>query len=259
MNGSEGTPGPAPLDPAGRAPKPSGEPNPPAPWSKPKKPAPRGPASRLSGTGDGRFVPSRQCRPESTRPPARPSGPRDAIARASRCPTTTGGLNAAPGPFRVACLCSAVDRGLTIAEAMDPAMDRATGKEGRESIDGFPLVLKQFCGILRASMAIQKKNAFSRRLPDLVTEELVAVLSQKKAFEFKQLFEIVHENLRQRNAASGGEEMLRLRAYEKLQNLVARGAVKKNGKSYKGDSAALAAMAAANAAQAAAAPAASRS
>jgi hypothetical protein len=87
----------------------------------------------------------------------------------------------------------------------------------------------------------------------------VAVLSQKKAFEFKQLFEIVHENLRQRNAASGGEEMLRLRAYEKLQNLVARGAVKKNGKSYKGDSAALAAMAAANAAQTAAAPAASRS
>jgi hypothetical protein len=101
-------------------------------------------------------------------------------------------------------------------------------------------------------MAIQKKNAFSRRLPDLVTEELVSVLSQRKSFEFKQLFEIVHENLRQRNAASGGEEMLRLRAYEKLQNLVARGAVKKTGKIYKGDVSALAAMAAANSAQAAA-------
>ena len=100
-----------------------------------------------------------------------------------------------------------------------------------------------------SSMAIQKKNAFSRRLPDLVTEELVAVLSQRKSFEFKQLFEIVHENLRQRNAASGGEEMLRLRAYEKLQNLVARGVVKKTGKSYKGDTSALAAMAAQNAAQ----------
>ena len=99
-------------------------------------------------------------------------------------------------------------------------------------------------------MAIQKKNAFSRRLPDLVTEELVAVLSQRKSFEFKQLFEIVHENLRQRNAASGGEEMLRLRAYEKLQNLVARGVVKKTGKSYKGDTSALAAMTAANTAQA---------
>jgi hypothetical protein len=83
-------------------------------------------------------------------------------------------------------------------------------------------------------MAILRKNAFSRRVPDLVTEELVAVLSRRASFEFKQLFEIVHENLRARNAASGGEEMLRLRAYEKLQNLVARGMVKKNGKKYKG-------------------------
>lgn len=83
-------------------------------------------------------------------------------------------------------------------------------------------------------MPIQKKTAFSRRLPDLVTEELVSVLSRKSSFEFKQLFDIVHENLRARNAASGGEEMLRLRAYEKLQNLVARGMVKKTGKKYRG-------------------------
>lgn len=89
-------------------------------------------------------------------------------------------------------------------------------------------------------MAILKKNAFSRRVPDLVTEELVAVLSRRASFEFKQLFDIVHENLRARNAASGGEEMLRLRAYEKLQNLVSRGAVKKTGKKYKGLPAALA-------------------
>lgn len=84
------------------------------------------------------------------------------------------------------------------------------------------------------SMATSKKNAFSRRLPDLVTEELVAVLMRKESFEFKQLFEIVHANLRARNAASGGEEMLRLRAYEKLQSLVARGMVKKTLKQYKG-------------------------
>jgi hypothetical protein len=83
-------------------------------------------------------------------------------------------------------------------------------------------------------MAISKKNAFSRRLPDLVTEELVAVLSQKKSFEFKALFDLVHANLRARNAASGGEEMLRLRAYEKLQNLVSRGMVKKTLKEYRG-------------------------
>ncbi len=83
-------------------------------------------------------------------------------------------------------------------------------------------------------MPIHKKTAFSRRLPDLVTEELASVLSSKATFEFKELFELVHANLRARNAASGGEEMLRLRAYEKLQNLVARGMVKKELKKYKG-------------------------
>ena len=83
-------------------------------------------------------------------------------------------------------------------------------------------------------MPIHKKTAFSRRLPDLVTEELAAVLSSKTSYEFKELFDVVHENLRARNAASGGEEMLRLRAYEKLQNLVAHGMVKKDGKKYKG-------------------------
>jgi hypothetical protein len=83
-------------------------------------------------------------------------------------------------------------------------------------------------------MSIPKKTAFSRRLPDLVTEELAAVLSSRTTYEFKELFEVVHANLRSRNAASGGEEMLRLRAYEKLQNLVARGMVKKDGKKYKG-------------------------
>ena len=81
---------------------------------------------------------------------------------------------------------------------------------------------------------MQRKSGFSRRLPDLVTEELVAVLSKKTSLEFKQLFDVVHERLRARNAASGGEEMLRLRAYEKLQNLVSRGMVKKTGKKYKG-------------------------
>lgn len=89
-------------------------------------------------------------------------------------------------------------------------------------------------------MAIMNKHAFSRRVPDLVTEELVAVLSRRASYEFKQIFEAVHENLRARNAANGGDEMLRLRSYEKLQNLVARGAVTKTGKKYKGSPAALA-------------------
>jgi len=67
--------------------------------------------------------------------------------------------------------------------------------------------------------------SFARRAPDTITEELVAVLSSKASFEFKALFDIVFSNLRERNAASGGEEMLRLRAYEKLQGLVNQGAV----------------------------------
>ena len=81
---------------------------------------------------------------------------------------------------------------------------------------------------------------FSRRGPDRVAEELAAVLSKKASFEFKALFDIVHTNLRERNQAGGGEEMLRLRAYEKLQNLVRAGIVKKTGKEYRGDIAGLA-------------------
>lgn len=66
------------------------------------------------------------------------------------------------------------------------------------------------------------------------------MLSGKGSFEFKALFTVVHANLKARNAASGGEEMLRLRAYEKLQNLVGSGVVKKTGKEYKAISPALA-------------------
>ena len=74
-------------------------------------------------------------------------------------------------------------------------------------------------------MSKRSTSSFKRRVPDLITEELVAALSSKSWFEFKPLFEIVLTKLRARNAASGGEEMLRLRAYEKLQGLVNQGAV----------------------------------
>src|SRR3954449_7565310 len=82
-------------------------------------------------------------------------------------------------------------------------------------------------------MAISTGKAFSRRAPDIITEELVAVFASKASFEFKPLFELAFANLRARNAASGGEEMLRLRAYENLQNLVQGGIVKKTGKKYR--------------------------
>jgi hypothetical protein len=74
-------------------------------------------------------------------------------------------------------------------------------------------------------MSKKRGVTFARRAPDNVTEELVAVLSSKGSFEFKALFDIIFRNLRERNAASGGEDMLRLRVYEKLQSLVSQGAV----------------------------------
>ncbi len=83
-------------------------------------------------------------------------------------------------------------------------------------------------------MVLKSSSAFSRRVPDRVVEELATVLTSKSAYEFKALFERVHANLKARNAASGGEEMLRLRAYEKLQMLVDAGIVERSGKEYRG-------------------------
>ena len=87
-------------------------------------------------------------------------------------------------------------------------------------------------------MSKRSAISFTRRAPDNLTEELVAVLSSKDSFEFKPLFEIILVNLRERNAANGGEELLRLRAYEKLQGLVHQGAVTRTvtgiTKKYKG-------------------------
>ena len=87
-------------------------------------------------------------------------------------------------------------------------------------------------------MSKRSAISFTRRGPDCITEELIALLSSKVSFEFKALFNMMLLNLRKRNAASGGEEMLRSRAYEKLQGLVNQGAVKRTvigiTKKYKG-------------------------
>src|SRR5882724_5050565 len=87
-------------------------------------------------------------------------------------------------------------------------------------------------------MSKRSAISFTRRVPDNITEELVDVLSSKASFEFKPLFDIILLNLRERNLAGGGEEMLRLRVYEKLQGLVGQGAVNRTGtgitKKYKG-------------------------
>ena len=77
-------------------------------------------------------------------------------------------------------------------------------------------------------------SSFSRRGPDNISEELVAALSGSKSYEFKALFSVIQGALRARKAASGGEEILRLRTYEKLQNLVREGQVKRTGKNTRG-------------------------
>src|SRR3954451_6642619 len=82
-------------------------------------------------------------------------------------------------------------------------------------------------------------SGFTRRTPDIMTEELCAILSRKTSFEFKPLYDLIYANLHARNAASGGDEMLRLRAYEKLQNLVHDGMVTKTAKKYRGNPVAL--------------------
>ena len=76
--------------------------------------------------------------------------------------------------------------------------------------------------------------SFSVRGPDRVSEELATVLSKKGAWEFKSLFDMVHANLRSKDLVRGGEEMLRLRTYEKLQNFLQAGIVTKVGKEYAG-------------------------
>lgn len=59
------------------------------------------------------------------------------------------------------------------------------------------------------------------------------MLFDKSSYDdFSELFAVVHQRLRARGVSGGGEEMLRLRVYEKLQALVARGLVKKAGKTY---------------------------
>ncbi len=86
---------------------------------------------------------------------------------------------------------------------------------------------------------MKKRLMLRRGGPDILTEELVNAFLDNASFEFKELFLTVHANLRARNAAHGGEEMLRLRLYEKLQNLVRFGGVRKTGKIYQRDMAGL--------------------
>lgn len=77
------------------------------------------------------------------------------------------------------------------------------------------------------TVAQTHNKKFSCKGPNLVSEELALALFNKPAVEFAALSRLEHAGLRARNGASGGEEMLRLRVYEKLQTFVNKGLVSK--------------------------------
>ncbi len=83
-------------------------------------------------------------------------------------------------------------------------------------------------------MAIKRAGSFKRRVVDHVTDELVNILSDGESYEFQALFAKTYAALKLKNAVSGGEEMLRLRCYEKLLSLASRGLVMKTGRNYLG-------------------------
>ncbi|MEG0024886.1 MAG: hypothetical protein RR250_07330 [Akkermansia sp.] len=71
-----------------------------------------------------------------------------------------------------------------------------------------------------------------KRAPDHIREEIIDVLLGSDMLEFNTIFMRVVESLKKKSLSTGGEEILRLRIYEKLQALVALGALKKKGKEY---------------------------
>lgn len=78
------------------------------------------------------------------------------------------------------------------------------------------------------------RKTYYRQTQDFVSEEMVTALLKKTSYDFNELFAVVFDQLRARNADGGGKEMLRLRLYEKLHVLVMQGLVKKTEKRYSG-------------------------
>ena len=77
-----------------------------------------------------------------------------------------------------------------------------------------------------------KHSSQIRRRKDYASEELVAALLSMPTFTFGEVFQTVNESLKARKVSSVGEDMLRLRVYERLQTFVGQGLVKKAGQEY---------------------------
>jgi hypothetical protein len=79
-----------------------------------------------------------------------------------------------------------------------------------------------------------KGNHYMRQRKDYVADELVRALQAKPTYKFNELFQTVFDALRKRGVSNVGEDMLRLRLYERLQTFVGQGLVKKVDKEYSG-------------------------
>ena len=82
-------------------------------------------------------------------------------------------------------------------------------------------------------MEIGKNGHIPWRSPDAIRSEMLVVLSCADTILFNDIFEGVLAAMKSKGISTGGEEILRLRIYEKLQTLVSQGALQKKGKEYK--------------------------
>jgi hypothetical protein len=83
------------------------------------------------------------------------------------------------------------------------------------------------------SMPSAKPFVFTRTSFDPILEELVVALCGGEPIEFKALFTKVHEELKRKKAASGSEEVIRLRCYERLLKLAGIGLVEKRDRMFR--------------------------
>ena len=84
-----------------------------------------------------------------------------------------------------------------------------------------------------------RKKARPYPKTDAMSEEIVAALLAQPSLAFDDLFRAVHEGLRARQAANGGEDTLRLRLHVKMQDFAKQGIVQKTGRIYLAREAAL--------------------
>ena len=81
-------------------------------------------------------------------------------------------------------------------------------------------------------MLEDRRSRSSRKTPDLVTDELILILHEAGMLEFNDIFQRIVVVMKAKHMSLGGEEILRLRIYEKLQNLVSAGGLMKKGREY---------------------------